>query len=149
MLHLTYEMILDGAMLRYRVIEQKKRGARRDLFFKSSVGVTVKSVSRPEITRMSIYLRGRSEQYDTDWVSNHYGSVEKAQLCASKFQAALQEWADCGGWDGMDSKYDETRHVKAGFEVPLRRYVKAGFEVPLSPPVFGVIQLEDSLEYQI
>ena len=137
MLHLTYEMILDGTILRYRVIEQKKRCERRNLFFKSSIGVTVKSVSRPEITGMSIYLRGRSEQYDTDWVSNSYNSVEQAQLYASKFQAALQEWADCGGWDGMDSKYAETRHVKAGFEVSP------------SPPVFGVIQLEDSLEYQI
>ena len=137
MLHLTYEMILDGAILRYRVIEQKKRGEGRDLYFKSSIGVTVKSVSRPEITGMSIYLRGRTEKYDTAWASNSYNSVEQAQLYASKFQAALQEWADCGGWDGMDSKYDETRHVKSGFEVPL------------SPPVFGVIQLEDSLEYQI
>ena len=137
MLHLTYEMRLDGARLRYRVIKQKNRGEGRNLYFKSSIGVTVKSVLRPEITGMSIYLRGRSEQYDTDWVSNRYGSAEQAQLYASKFQAALQEWADCGGWDGMNSKYVETRHVTAGFEVPL------------SPPVFGVIQLEDSLEYQI
>ena len=137
MLHLTYEMRLDGARLRYRVIKQKNRGEGRNLYFKSSIGVTVKSVLRPEITGMSIYLRGRSEQYDTDWVSNRYGSAEQAQLYASKFQAALQEWADCGGWDGMNSKYDEKRHVTAGFEVPL------------SPPVFGVIQLEDSLEYQI
>ena len=112
-----YELQTFHNIVLFRIFEMDEKYRGMDTLFECSNGLTIMSISYPELTDYNIKLRGRDKTNDSIVAQITLDTPEEAKAYMEKVRFALEEWNK--SVEIVEIEYDEKEELE---EYPSGKY---------------------------